>query len=229
MDEELAAAIAGCAGAHRRLEATLDAVDDDVARQSSRLPGWSVGHVLTHLARNAQSHVRMLEAALAGGAVEQYQGGHEQRSRDIDLGATRPATDLVADVRAANAALEALWARMTPGAWGGHGLTLGVEWPCAVLPFHRWREVEIHHVDLGLAYSPADWPSEYIDRELPLALVTLPDRLPVSARSAMLAWLVGRDEQPTSIDLAPWQAKPEYYQVAPGPLIARAPGADATS
>jgi maleylpyruvate isomerase len=25
----------------------------------------------------------------------------------------------------------------------------------------RWREVEIHHADLGLAYGPGDWPSDF--------------------------------------------------------------------
>ena len=100
MDEELAATIAGCTTAHRRLSETLASVDADVARRPSRLPDWTVGHVLTHLARNADSHVRMLQGALAGEAVEQYPGGYEQRSRDIDAGAGRDAADLRADVLA---------------------------------------------------------------------------------------------------------------------------------
>lgn len=74
MDEEIAATVAGCTAAHRRLEATVASVDDATARRPSLLPGWTVGHVLTHVARNAESHVRMLEAALAGQAVEQYPG-----------------------------------------------------------------------------------------------------------------------------------------------------------
>ena len=32
----------------------------------------------------------------------------------------------------------------------------------ADLPFLRWREVEVHRVDLGLGYEPADWPAEYV-------------------------------------------------------------------
>jgi maleylpyruvate isomerase len=210
MDEELAATIAGCTTAHRHLEETLDSIDDELVRRPSLLPDWTVAHVLTHLARNAESHARMLGAALVGEAVEQYPGGPDECSRDIEAGAARTADEVRADVRAADAALEATWARMTPAAWSGHGLARGIEWPCRWLPFHRWREVEIHHIDLGLGYSPLDWPQEYVGRELPLALASLPDRLSPGVRAHVLAWLVGRSDEPSAIELASWQARPEH-------------------
>jgi maleylpyruvate isomerase len=218
MDEELAATIAGGTTAHRRLEATLESIDDEVVHLPSLLPDWNVAHVLTHVAANARSHVRMLDAALAGEAVEQYPGGYEQRKRDIEAGANRAADELRTDVRESNAALEAAWARTTPTAWSGHGLAQGIDWPCRSLPFHRWREVEIHHRDLGLGYSSLEWPEEYVARELPLALATLPDRLSTSAQAAVLAWLVGRAGQPSTIELAPWQANREHYHTAPDGL-----------
>lgn len=31
----------------------------------------------------------------------------------------------------------------------------------AEIPFMRWREVEIHHADLGLGYGPNNWPAEF--------------------------------------------------------------------
>ena len=214
MDEELTATMTGCIAAHRRPEATTVPIDDQVVGRPSRLPGWTVVHVLTHLARNADSQVRMLDAALAGLAVEQYPGGPEQRSLDIAAGATRTAEELRADVHATGAELEAAWERMTPEAWRGHGLSRGAEWPCRWLPFHRWREVEIHQVDLGLGYTALDWPEAYVARELPLALGTVPDRLDAPARAQTLAWLVGRAGRP-SIELAPWQ---DHYQSAPAGL-----------
>jgi maleylpyruvate isomerase len=210
-DHDLQATLAGCAAAHRRLEALVAPIDDAVVRRPSHLPDWTVGHVLTHIARNAESHVRILEGALAGRAVEQYPGGYEQRNRDIEAGAGRTAAEIRSDVRVTNAALEAAWARMTPGAWQGHGLARGSEWSCLVLPFHRWREVEVHCVDLGLGYSPVNWPEEYVERELPLALASLPDRIGAAARADLLAWLFGRAGQPSNLELAPWQSKPEYY------------------
>ncbi|MET0910545.1 MAG: maleylpyruvate isomerase N-terminal domain-containing protein, partial [Ilumatobacteraceae bacterium] len=45
------------------------------AELPSLLPGWTRGHVLTHIARNADSFVRLLEAAGRGEVVTQYAGG----------------------------------------------------------------------------------------------------------------------------------------------------------
>jgi len=211
----LGESIAGATRAHRRLEQTVDGIDDEVARRPTTLPGWTVGHVLTHLARNADSHARMLDAASDGRAVEQYAGGYEQRSADIEVGAGRSAAELVDDVRASIQRLEGAWERMTPRAWHGHGFANGAEWPCRVMPFHRWREVELHHVDLGLGYSPDDWPLDYVRRELELAAAALPERADGSDAAALLAWLVGRSDETGDIRLAPWQTKPEHYHMLP--------------
>lgn len=215
MSDELTATIVGCSGAHRRLMQTIGSIDDATARRASRLPAWTVAHVLTHLARNAESHVRMLRAASEGDSVEQYLGGYEQRADDIEIGSRRPAAEICADVVSTAEELEVTWARVSPSTWSGHGLAQGVEWPCRVLPFHRWREVELHHVDLGLAYTPGDWPEEYVGRELPLALTALPDRVGATEAREMLAWLVGRGDQPTRLEIAPWQARNEHYHAAP--------------
>jgi uncharacterized damage-inducible protein DinB len=63
---ELDRDVAGCANSHQRLLESLDSLTDEQARQPSNLPEWSVGHVLTHIARNADSHVRMLQGAERG-------------------------------------------------------------------------------------------------------------------------------------------------------------------
>ncbi len=63
---ELAVVLAGCRASHARLLDTVDGLDEAGVRAPSLLAGWTVGHVLTHLARNADSHTRMLGAALAG-------------------------------------------------------------------------------------------------------------------------------------------------------------------
>lgn len=204
----------GCRNAHRRLFATLDRLDDESVRRPSRLDSWTVGHVLTHLARNADSHVRILRAAAGGESVEQYAGGYEQRTRDIEAGAGRSRSDLVEDVRTSALALEATWDKVPPKAWDSHGLAHGRPWPCRELPFHRWREVEIHHADLGYGYEPADWPDDYVALELPRALATVDARLvdPL-ARRRLLAWLVGRAPQPGKgeLPLLGWQERPEHY------------------
>lgn len=216
MTDRLGTMIRGCTAAHRRLEGTLRALDDAALRLPSELPGWTVGHVLTHLARNAESHLRILDAALEGRAVEQYPGGHEQRSADIEAGSSRSAVAIREDVTATASALEAAWGRMTAEAWQEHGLAQGEPWPCRALPFHRWREVELHHADLGLGYVPGDWPDDYVDLELPLALRALPERLAGEDARRVLAWLVGRAGQPAGLDLASWQA---HYHLLPAGLV----------
>jgi len=56
---------AGIRESHARLHRTAAQADDATMRRPSRLPSWTVGHVLTHLARNADSVVRRLEALSA--------------------------------------------------------------------------------------------------------------------------------------------------------------------
>jgi len=209
---ELDAVIDGCRGSHRALLDTVSGLDERDVRAPSRLEGWSRGHVLTHLARNADSHTRMLGAALGGEAVEQYAGGREERAGAIEQGAGRPVSDLRADIQRSTAELEAAWSAMTPGAWAGHGLTRGRPWPCRTLPYFRWREVEIHRVDLGLGYEVTEWPDEYVRRELPLLLATVPDRLADGAeRRRLLAWLSGRAPTSGHLDLAAWESRPRNY------------------
>ena len=81
-----------------RLLALVATFDDDVVGAPSLLPGWTVGHVLTHLARNADSHVRRTRAAIDGVMVDQYPGGMAERAADIEAGAGRTAVAVRADV-----------------------------------------------------------------------------------------------------------------------------------
>lgn len=204
-DRTLAAVLAGARAAHRRLLADLDGLDDATARRPSRLPGWTVGHVLTHLARNADSHARVLAGVARGEEPERYPGGRAQRDGEIDAGAGRPAAALVADVRTSAGRLEEHWATLAPEAWDGAGWSAGRREPARRLPWLRWREVEIHHHDLGLGFDLEQWSDEYVRRELAEAAMAWRARhamgltgLPAAALALpprhRLAWLVGRLE-----------------------------------
>jgi maleylpyruvate isomerase len=209
---ELDAVLSGCRAAHDTLVSTLSDLDDAAVRGASRLEGWTVGHVMTHLARNADSHTRMLTAALNGEAVEQYAGGREERAGAIEAGSRRSAAELLDDTMRSITGLEAAWVAMTPVAWDGNGLSHGRPWPCRAMPYFRWREVEIHHVDLGTGYDPDDWPEEYVRRELQLTLATVPGRLAeATERRRLLAWLTGRAPTPGELDLAGWESRPGNY------------------
>jgi maleylpyruvate isomerase len=183
-----------------RLLDGLAGLTDAQARQPSRLPGWTVGHVLTHLARNADSHVRRARAALTGEVVEQYPGGFAGRAADIEAGAGRPAAALVDDVRSTAAAADAAWAEVPAAAWSAESRDVGGRVrPLSALPARRWREVEIHHADLGLGFTWADWSDELIEAELPRLLAGLPGR---ADGRQLVAWLLGRAGVP---EVAPWE------------------------
>src|SRR5260221_10570092 len=78
-------------------------------QKPTALPGWPVGHVLTHVARNADSHRRRTEAATRNEMIDQYRGGYEGREAEIEAGASPPATPLIDDVPASAAPMEAAW------------------------------------------------------------------------------------------------------------------------
>ena len=156
--------IEGCASATARLLQTIEGLTDEQARQPSRLPGWSIGHVLTHLARNADSVVRMVEAAQRGEVVTQYADG--QREREIEEGAGRFARALVDDVASTADAVARAWAATTDEVWATGMCTVRAgDCPIAMVPLRRWREVELHHADLGLGFDYADLSPEYVARE----------------------------------------------------------------
>lgn len=150
--------------ATERLLGTAAAVGDDAVGAPSRLPGWTRGHVLTHLARNADSLVNLLTWARTGVVTPQYPSW-ERRERDIEAGAPRPLSEQVADLRDASARFAAAAAELPAEAWA---VVLGPPnpKPAAHVVWRRLREVEVHHVDLGSGYSPADWSSAFGHRLL---------------------------------------------------------------
>jgi maleylpyruvate isomerase len=189
--------IAGVRTAHAELHAAIAGLDDATAHRPSRLPGWTVGHVLTHLARNADSVVRRLSAARVGRLVEQYPGGTAGRAAEIEAGAGRTAAELVADLRAADDAVDGLFESVPADVWDRpvrRSGPAGGAIPAARLAYSRWQEVVVHHVDLGLGYTPADWPEALVQ-------LMLPDLLDGLARRAdpvtLAAWALDRGPAPT--------------------------------
>src|SRR6478735_6931665 len=128
---ELDDAVEGCAAAHQRLLADLASLEDAEVGRPSLLPGWTIGHVLTHLARNADSQRHVLEAAVRGEPAERYPGGPQQRTGDIEAGAGRPAAALVEDVRRTIWQLEGAWPAVPAEGWELVGTSLGRPEPVA--------------------------------------------------------------------------------------------------
>lgn len=191
--------IEGCRQAHRVLLDRLSGLTDEQARSPSRLPDWTVGHVLTHLARNADSCTRRMEGAIRGEIADQYPGGYAARASDIAAGSGRSASALVADVRESAYRLETAWLAAPAEAWDRPGRDVsGAEQPVAVIPARRWREVEVHHVDLGLGFTPADWSEGLVASWLPRLMERLVNR---TDERSLLAWMINRGPAPP---LGPW-------------------------
>jgi maleylpyruvate isomerase len=199
--------VTGAAAAHQRLLADLDAAIAGPAgldaAAPSALPGWTRAHVLTHLARNADSFVRLVEAAIRGEVAAQYPGGVAERNADIDEGSARPVQIIVDDVRRSIWRLETVWAQCTSAGWAGTGTTARGSLAIADIPFRRWREVEVHHVDLAIGRTVDDWSPEYVRRELrlqemawrasrPMGLGAVPPQALALSPAHRLAWLLGR-------------------------------------
>lgn len=134
--------------------------------------------MLAHWAGNADGQTRMLLAAMRGQVAAQYPGGDAQREADIETGASRPARLILQDARAAVDRVEDTWRRMPPEAWSRPtGARIGQR-PAWKSVWARWRETEIHHVDLDAGYAHDHWPAEFVSLMLPRVLPTLDTRLP---------------------------------------------------
>jgi maleylpyruvate isomerase len=184
--------IAACAAAHRRLYESLVSLDDDAVRGPSLLPAWTRGHVISHLARNADSHTWLFEGAAIGEVRRQYPT-LDARERDIEAGAKRTAETLREDLRTACARLESAWATLGEDDWDREGIVVAGTRTMREVVFRRLREVSVHHVDLDVGYTSADWPTIYVEGELARRLPGLPDR---ADHAALVAWLLGRGDAP---------------------------------
>lgn len=172
---------------------------------ASRLPTWTVGHVLTHLARNADGHSRRLQGALLGRDVPKYEGGAAQRAQEIDDGASRPAAEIAADLKGSQERLESLFLESSAAGWPSPHPRGDTAYGPPGCPAHRLREVEMHHVDLGLGYGPGSWPDDYVAWDLGVLLSTVPERLEDAfQRRGLMAWLAGRGPLPSELTLTTW-------------------------
>jgi len=204
--------VARVADAHKRCLRVIDEMTDDEMRRPSPLPGWTVGHVLAHVARNADSHVRRVDAARRGEMIDQYEGGFAGREADIEAGANRSAAEIVGDVRRSAAAVDEAWRALPVEAWAERSRDVsGRERLLFELPSRRWQEVEVHIVDLDAGVSHRDWPDEFVLEWLPRTRERMWSQLPPEVSGLQfedprdeLAWLYGRLRRSDLPVLPPW-------------------------
>ena len=176
--------------------------------------GWTRGHVLTHLARNADGIAETLKGALNGEVVARYPDGWDARNADIEAGAKRPATTIIADVRESAQRLDrVLGAVQDADAWEA---PTDEGRPAEHWLFARWKEVEVHRVDLAGEYTPRHWPAQLVAALLPKAAQDLADRAPGALRVVVTeegsastdlvgrTWTAGEGAAPTEVAGPDW-------------------------
>lgn len=200
-----------------RLLTAVAKLDNAALAEESHLPGWTRGHILAHLARNADALVNVFQGR------PMYESA-TARDADIERDAGRPLEEHLTDLRDSAARFMATtepdqdWTRTVE-------LRNGVTDLAANVPFRRWVEADLHHVDLNIGYELTDLPVEFTEREIvfladrwsgrpevpPVALVATDGRswrtgsagdpaVTVSGTAAgLLAWLAGRGDKGASL------------------------------
>jgi maleylpyruvate isomerase len=180
---------------------TIHGLDDDAVRGPSLCPGWTRGHVLTHLARNADGLRNVLQVAASGSDGAFYES-QAARDADIEAGAGRSAAELEADVETSADHLLEAFAETPAEALDVRVPRLRVvDDPARQVHFKarstsllRLREVVFHHVDLAAGYSFADAPEGFLVRELGASGRRFTDGPPVNLDAGAAGhWHYGRD------------------------------------
>lgn len=160
---EAAAGYQRIAAATACLLDTAGGLDDAAMRADSLLPGWSRGHVLTHVARNADGGRRLLSWARTGVETPEY-ASMASRAADIEAGAGRSPAELLADVRESAERFAVEYARMPVEAWSREVHWTQGRWTRAVrIADSRLTELRLHCVDLDAGYLPGQWPADFTE------------------------------------------------------------------
>lgn len=171
-----------------RLLSAAAELDNAAVAEPSRLAGWTRGHVLAHLARNADALVNVLRG-------RPMYASPEARHADIERDAPRPLDIQLTDVRESEARFEQAW--VAPADWSrAVELRDGVTDTADRVPFRRWIEVELHHVDLGIGYELENLPEEFVEREIGFLAERFtghPDVPPTRVTDSTRAWSTGRE------------------------------------
>lgn len=204
---ELAAALHA---AQQRLRGLVAGLTEDAARAPSALPGWTRGHVLTHIEGVGLALARQARYALRDRRIDVYDGGRPARDAAIEAGHRRPAPQLIAALDDALDEVDASWSAVGPGDWDrpvryreGTLTTAALAW---------WRESEIHTADALLGRGPADWSPDFAAHLLDFLGARLPAarRVTLTATDDPRVWTRGSGG-PVAVrgrltDLAAWLA-----------------------
>jgi maleylpyruvate isomerase len=182
--------------ATQRLVRTVDGLDDEALAAPSGLPEWTRGHVVAHLALNAEGMAGVLDSRAEGEPTTMY-SSDEARSGDIDALASADRSELrdrfLAGTTLVAEAVERfpdeLWTETFERTPGGRVVRY------AAIAGMRLREVEIHHVDLDAGFSPDGWSDAFSAHLIGAMVKRAPSDTSFRVLATDLArtWVIGDD------------------------------------
>jgi maleylpyruvate isomerase len=186
------------ADASARLVRTVDGFHGDDWAAPSLLPGWQRAHVVAHLALNAEGMARALRGLVADEDHAQPRtmyDSDDRRAHDIaELAvddASKIRAHLLAGVTNLQEAIDAMpgdrWEVRVERTPGGRTMRAGA------FPGMRWRELEIHHVDLDADYTTAEWSLAFAEHLLDAMTKRLRPEQPFEVRplDSQRTWVLG--------------------------------------
>lgn len=192
----------------------LRAADDDGFAQPSLLPGWTIGHLVAHVALNAEALDNLVTWARTGVETTMY-ASEEQRAAAIEAGATKRGDELRRWYADAAERLSASLAELTDAQWQASVRTrIGREIPASEIPWLRDRELWVHAVDLGGGIGFGELPDDFLGAlmdDVVAYRTGLPGHpaLELMSRNTGEAWIVPGFGTPVRVmaklpDLAAW-------------------------
>ncbi len=180
----------------RRFDAVVHRLRDDELPEPSALASWTRGHVVAHVARNADALDNLITWARSGIETPMYETS-EQRAADIEAGAHRSADALRTDLEKAERRFSSAVASLPLDRWASEVRTqTGRVISATEIPWMRCREVWVHAVDLNAGATFADLPPALVDVFLEEVTRTLGardecDEIELGATDTDRSWSIG--------------------------------------
>ena len=192
-----------------RLRASIAPLSDADVQLPSLLPEWTIGHCLTHIARNADGIANLVQWAVTGVRTTMYPS-MESRDADIAQGANRSADVLRNDIASSAQRLASVMSTLVNAdsealqrlvIFGAPPPSTPPNTPAHELGFARWREVTIHHADLGLAdFGYADFDEAFVARTLEFIEARSGTASVTGPAVDVLTWRLGRGTPSSVLD-----------------------------
>lgn len=130
--------------------------------EPSGLPCWSRGHLVAHLAANAEAVGNLVHWAATGEETPMYRSPAE-RAAGIERGSQLGAEELAEWYATSSAALDREMATLADEHWNRRVVTAqGRTVQASETPWMRAREVMVHAVDLGTGITFRDLPADFL-------------------------------------------------------------------